>query len=87
MHERDLHDPMYISAYNSRYINKPKLIVCAGGDEFFMIDDTKFYFQQLLGDKYLRWYITSFKHATISCLAVAYDWLFLFELYFDEDVF
>ena len=48
----------YISAYTSRYINKPKLIVCAGGDEFFMIDDTKFYFQQLLGDKYLRWYIT-----------------------------
>lgn len=47
----DIIDPI---AYIGRYIFKPKLIIGAGGDEFFMIDDTKFYFRQLLGDKYLR---------------------------------
>ena len=49
-----VHDNLRISAYIGRYIFKPKLIIGAGGDEFFMIDDTKFYFRQLLGDKYLR---------------------------------
>lgn len=37
-----------------RYRHKPKLIVSAGGDEFFMIDDTKFYYDKLVGEKYLR---------------------------------
>lgn len=47
----DLVDPI---SYMERYRHKPKLIVSAGGDEFFMIDDTKFYYDKLVGEKYLR---------------------------------
>ncbi|XP_045213280.2 autocrine proliferation repressor protein A-like [Mercenaria mercenaria] len=44
-------DPL---SYNDRYANKPKLITSTGGDEFFMIDDAKYYFNDLKGPKYLR---------------------------------
>lgn len=44
-------DPL---SYNDRWVNKPKLITSTGGDEFFMVDDTKYYFNQLQGPKYLR---------------------------------
>ena len=43
-----------ITAYNDRYENKPKLITSTGGDEFFMIDDAKYYYDELKGPKYLR---------------------------------
>ena len=45
---------LIISAFMERYRHKPKLIVSAGGDEFFMIDDAKFYYDKLVGEKYLR---------------------------------
>ncbi|WAQ96729.1 APRA-like protein [Mya arenaria] len=41
-------------SYNERYMNKPKYIISTGGDEFFMIDDSRFYFDDLMGPKYLR---------------------------------
>lgn len=30
----------------------PKLIIKAGNDEFFMFDDTHFFFDDLVGEKY-----------------------------------
>lgn len=47
----DIVDPI---SYTERYRDKPKLIMSAGGDEFFMIDDSRFYYDQLLGPSYLR---------------------------------
>lgn len=47
----DIIDPI---SYNDRYVNKPKLITSTGGDEFFMVDDSKYYFDELKGPKYLR---------------------------------
>ncbi|KAH3871996.1 hypothetical protein DPMN_035211 [Dreissena polymorpha] len=44
-------DPL---SYNERYANMPKYITSTGGDEFFMVDDSKFYFDVLKGEKYLR---------------------------------
>lgn len=44
-------DPL---SYNDRWVNKPKLIFSTGGDEFFMVDDSKFYFDKLAGPTYLR---------------------------------
>ncbi|KAL4239703.1 hypothetical protein ACF0H5_000507 [Mactra antiquata] len=41
-------------SYNDRYENKPKYITSTGGDEFFMIDDSKYYYNELKGPKYLR---------------------------------
>ena len=42
-------------AYTERYKDKPKFIISAGGDECFMIDDSRFYYDQLQGGKYLRY--------------------------------
>ena len=36
-------------------MNKPKFIISTTGDEFFMIDDAKFYYDQLQGETYLRY--------------------------------
>ena len=46
---------MCVLGYNDRYVNKPKLITSTGGDEFFMVDDSRFYFDELKGPKYLRY--------------------------------
>ncbi|ESO89129.1 hypothetical protein LOTGIDRAFT_154212 [Lottia gigantea] len=47
----DIIDPI---SYNDRYANIPKLVVSTGGDEFFLPDDSHFYFKELMGPKYLR---------------------------------
>ncbi|KAG5853646.1 hypothetical protein ANANG_G00028200 [Anguilla anguilla] len=44
-------DPL---AYSERYRMKPKLIISTGGDEFFLPDDSRYYYQQLPGEKHLR---------------------------------
>jgi PhoPQ-activated pathogenicity-related protein len=49
-----VHTFVHFTAYNDRYENKPKLITSTGGDEFFMVDDSKYYFDTLKGPKYLR---------------------------------
>ncbi|KAL3877092.1 hypothetical protein ACJMK2_034847 [Sinanodonta woodiana] len=41
-------------SYNDRFINKPKYIITTGGDEFFIPDDSDYFFDQLNGAKYLR---------------------------------
>ncbi|KAL3877090.1 hypothetical protein ACJMK2_034845 [Sinanodonta woodiana] len=41
-------------SYNDRFINKPKFIITTGGDEFFIPDDSDYFFDQLKGPKYLR---------------------------------
>ncbi|KAL3877581.1 hypothetical protein ACJMK2_035277 [Sinanodonta woodiana] len=41
-------------AYNDRFTNKPKYIITTGGDEFFMPDDSDYFYDQLSGPKYLR---------------------------------
>ncbi|KAK3579248.1 hypothetical protein CHS0354_033325 [Potamilus streckersoni] len=41
-------------SYNDRFINKPKYIITTGGDEFFIPDDSDYFFNQLNGAKYLR---------------------------------
>ncbi|XP_050394472.1 autocrine proliferation repressor protein A [Patella vulgata] len=47
----DIIDPI---AYNDRYATIPKIIVSTGGDEFFLPDDSHYYFNELQGPKYLR---------------------------------
>lgn len=32
----------------------PKFMVCTGGDEFFLNDDSHFYWNEFIGDKYIR---------------------------------
>ncbi|XP_078610552.1 autocrine proliferation repressor protein A-like isoform X1 [Branchiostoma floridae x Branchiostoma japonicum] len=44
-------DPL---AYKDR-LTMPKYIIGSGGDEFFMPDDSYFYWDQLEGEKYRRW--------------------------------
>ncbi|KAJ8263778.1 hypothetical protein GJAV_G00141190 [Gymnothorax javanicus] len=44
-------DPL---AYNEHYRKKPKLIISTGGDEFFLPDDSHYYYDQLEGEKHLR---------------------------------
>ncbi|CAI5765836.1 Hypothetical predicted protein [Podarcis lilfordi] len=44
-------DPL---AYNERYINKPKYLIIAAGDEFFPLDDSHHFFNELSGAKYFR---------------------------------
>ncbi|KAH3872000.1 hypothetical protein DPMN_035213 [Dreissena polymorpha] len=41
-------------SYTDRYEDKPKYIISAGGDEFFMPDNSRFYFDALKGEKYFR---------------------------------
>ncbi|XP_071129143.1 autocrine proliferation repressor protein A-like [Mytilus edulis] len=41
-------------SYNSRYTSIPKMIVTTGGDEFFIPDDSHYYFGELDGPKLLR---------------------------------
>ena len=43
------------SVYKDRYKNKPIFVIQTGGDEFFMVDDSKFYYDQLPGENYLRY--------------------------------
>ncbi|KAI3378793.1 hypothetical protein SNEBB_000793 [Seison nebaliae] len=44
-------DPL---SYLDKYVNKPKFLITTGGDEFFILDDLKFFWNSLPGDKYLR---------------------------------
>lgn len=44
----------HCTAYKERYADKPKYVISTGGDEFFMIDDSRYYYDELLGPKYLR---------------------------------
>jgi PhoPQ-activated pathogenicity-related protein len=41
-------------SYRSRY-TMPKLVINAAGDEFFVPDSSQFYFDDLLGEKFLRY--------------------------------
>ncbi|CAL1541763.1 unnamed protein product [Lymnaea stagnalis] len=51
-------------AYKDR-LTMPKLIVCASGDEFFLLDDSHYYLDQLPGLTYLRM-IPNANHADIG---------------------
>ena len=42
-------------AYKDRYEHKPILVISTGGDEFFMIDDSRFYYDEMVGPTYLRY--------------------------------
>ncbi|KAJ8283172.1 hypothetical protein COCON_G00020220 [Conger conger] len=44
-------DPL---SYSERYRTKPKLVISTAGDEFFLPDDSHYYYQQLQGEKHLR---------------------------------
>ena len=33
----------------------PKFMVCTGGDEFFLNDDSHLYWNEFIGDKYIRY--------------------------------
>ncbi|KAG7491228.1 hypothetical protein MATL_G00000740 [Megalops atlanticus] len=44
-------DPL---AYSRRYRAKPKLVISTVGDEFFLPDNSHYYYQQLQGEKMLR---------------------------------
>ena len=44
-------DPL---AYSDRYTSVPKMIITTAGDEFFLPDDSHYYYDQLDGPKYLR---------------------------------
>ena len=45
---------LLLSAYNERYAGMPKYIISAAGDEFFMLDDSNYYYDQLEGPTFLR---------------------------------
>ncbi|KAL3877091.1 hypothetical protein ACJMK2_034846 [Sinanodonta woodiana] len=47
----DIIDPI---SYNDRFLNISKYIITTGGDEYFIPDDSDYYFDQLKGPKYLR---------------------------------
>lgn len=44
-------DPL---VYKDRYKEIPKLVISSTGDEFFLLDDSHFYFEQLKENTYLR---------------------------------
>jgi PhoPQ-activated pathogenicity-related protein len=48
-------------SYRDRF-NIPKLIVNAGGDQYFLPDSSQFYFDELPGEKYLR-YVPNANHS------------------------
>ena len=43
-----------VSAYNVRLADRPKLITIASGDEFFLPDDSYYFWDQLDGTNYLQ---------------------------------
>ena len=45
---------LLLPAYNERYAGMPKYIISAAGDEFFMLDDSNYYYDQLEGPTFLR---------------------------------
>ena len=49
-----LHYMMFLLAYNDRYKDKEKYVISASGDSFFMVDDSRYYFDELSGSKHLR---------------------------------
>jgi PhoPQ-activated pathogenicity-related protein len=52
-----------VDPYSYRHrLTMPKYIVNAAGDEFFLPDSSQFYFDQLVGEKYLR-YVPNAKHS------------------------
>jgi len=54
-------DPLFF--FNRTRISKiPKYLVCASGDEFFLPDDSHFYYKDLPGEKYIR-YIPNAEHS------------------------
>ena len=44
---------MYIAVYINR-LTMPKMLISAGGDEFFLPDDSYYFWDNLLGEKYTR---------------------------------
>ena len=51
-------------------LTMPKFIINSAGDQFFLPDSAKFYFDQLLGEKYLR-YVPNSDHSLKNTDAVA----------------
>ncbi|XP_071129138.1 autocrine proliferation repressor protein A-like [Mytilus edulis] len=58
-------DPL---AYNDRYETVHKMIITSSGDEFFLTDDSHYYYNQLAGPKYLR-IVPDTEHTLIGHLA------------------
>lgn len=54
----DIVDPL---SYRQR-LTMPKLLIHSSGDQFFLPDSSRFYFQDLLGEKYIR-YIPNCDHS------------------------
>jgi PhoPQ-activated pathogenicity-related protein len=54
----DIEDPF---SYKDRY-TMPKFMVNSGGDQFFLPDSSRFYFDELKGEKYLR-YVPNTDHS------------------------
>ena len=52
-------------AYSTRYINKPIYVVTGTGDEFFMVDDARYYYDKLPEGTYLRYVIHTIKNGLI----------------------
>ncbi|KAK3579247.1 hypothetical protein CHS0354_033324 [Potamilus streckersoni] len=65
-------------SYNDRFINKPKYIITTGGDEFFIPDNSDYYFDQLKGPKYLR----KLPNADHSCVGHVIDLMFSLRAFF-----
>ena len=51
---------MFLLAYNDRYKDKEKYVISASGDSFFMVDDSRYYFDELSGSKHLRWGLNTY---------------------------
>jgi len=54
-------DP-YFFFNRTRISSIPKYIICASGDEFFLPDDSHFYYAELPGEKYIR-YVPNAEHS------------------------
>ncbi|HSE97238.1 MAG TPA: PhoPQ-activated pathogenicity-related family protein [Blastocatellia bacterium] len=59
-HVLAIEDP-YNYRHRERLVRKPKYIVNASGDQFFLPDNSQFYYGDLQGEKYLR-YVPNSKH-------------------------
>ncbi|CAH1785118.1 unnamed protein product, partial [Owenia fusiformis] len=59
-------------AYRSRYNGMPKLIINAAGDEFFLNDDSHYFWNDLPEPKYY-WMIENTNHALIGAIEEVYE--------------
>ncbi|MBX9653940.1 PhoPQ-activated pathogenicity-related family protein [bacterium] len=64
--------------YMDRYTDIPKYIVNSAGDEFFVIDSSRYYYDQLPGDKWLR-YVPNTGHGSVGTDDVAEGYLAYFD--------